>query len=85
MTHQQVIDNFVKEGQKAAGTYVKATKDELYSRIPARPYRSAEQARLAVRLNDDGLLVNDVSGGLVKPTTSVRSLEPPGFSLLLKR
>lgn len=58
MTHQQVIENFVKEGQRGTGSYVKATKDELYSRIPARWNRSAEQARLAVRLNDDGLLVN---------------------------
>jgi hypothetical protein len=58
MTHQQVIENFVKEGQRGTGTYVKATKDVLYSRIPSLSYRSAEQAPLAVRLKDDGLLVN---------------------------
>src|SRR5713101_6860259 len=62
MTHQQVIENFVKEGQRGTGTYVKATKDVLYSRIPARwrgnRFRPAERAPLAVRLKDDGLLVN---------------------------
>src|SRR6266849_3209398 len=58
MTHQQVIENFVREGQRGNGTYVKATKDELYSRVPALSYRSAERVPLAVRLNDDGLLVN---------------------------
>jgi hypothetical protein len=58
MTHQQVIENFVQEGQRGTGTYVKATKDVLYSRIPALLYRSAERVPLAVRLKDDGLLVN---------------------------
>ncbi len=59
MTHQQVIENFVREGQRGNGTYVKATKDELYSKIPALDYyRAAARVPLAVRLNDDGLLVN---------------------------
>jgi hypothetical protein len=58
MTHQQVIENFVREGQQGTGFSVRATKDMLYSRIPARPYQSAERVPLAVRLNDDGLLVN---------------------------
>jgi len=62
MTHQQVIENFVKVGQRGTGTYVKATKDVLYSRIPARQlsrrFMPAEQVPLAVRLKDDGLLVN---------------------------
>src|SRR5450759_2282114 len=62
MTHQQVIENFVTEGQRGSGSYVKATKDALYSRIPARwrgnRFRPAEQEPLAVRLKDDGLLVN---------------------------
>ena len=61
MTHQQVIENFVKEGQRGTGFSVKATKDMLYSPIPARAWpshRPAERVPLAVRLNDDGLLVN---------------------------
>src|SRR6266852_7613667 len=61
MTHQQVIENFVKEGQRGAGTYVKATNDVLYSRIPVRTwprYRPTERVPLAVRLKDGGLLVN---------------------------
>jgi hypothetical protein len=62
MTHQQVIENFVQEGQRGNGSYVKATKDVLYSRIPARwqreGLRTVERAPLAVRLKDDGLLVN---------------------------
>ena len=61
MTHQQVIENFVKEGQRGAGSYLKATNDVLYSRIPVRSwprYRPAERVPLAVRLKDGGLLVN---------------------------
>jgi hypothetical protein len=62
MTHQQVIEKFVTEGQRGNGSYMKATKDVLYSRIPARQlrysYRPAERAPLAVRLKDDSLLVN---------------------------
>jgi hypothetical protein len=58
MKHQQVIENFVREGQRGTGFSLKATEDMLYSRIPARPYQLAEQVPLAVRLNDDGLLVN---------------------------
>ncbi len=62
MTHQQVIENFVTEGQRGIGSYVKATKDVLYSRIPARwrgnRFRPAERAPLAVRLKDESLLVN---------------------------
>jgi hypothetical protein len=62
MTHQQVIENFVTEGQRGSGSYMKATSDVLYSQIPARwrgnRFRPAERAPLAVRLKDDGLLVN---------------------------
>jgi hypothetical protein len=62
MTHQEVIDNFVKEGQRGTGSNMKATKDVLYSRIRARwsgqSYRPAERAPRAVRLKDDSLLVN---------------------------
>src|SRR5216684_7257944 len=68
MTHQQVIENFVKEGQRGTGFSVKATKDMLYSPIPARvwpSHRPAERVPLAVRLNDDGLLVN--GAGLPRP------------------
>src|SRR5229473_1849608 len=61
MTHQQVIENFVKEGQRGTGYSVKATKDMLYSPIAARTwpnYRPPERLPLAVRLSDDSLLVN---------------------------
>src|SRR6266851_2010834 len=61
MTHQQVIENFVREGQRGTGFSVKATEDMLYSPIPARSwpdYRPAERVPLAVRLSDDSLLVN---------------------------
>jgi hypothetical protein len=63
MTHQQVIDNFVMKGQRGSGSYVKATQNVLYSRIPTRPlryggFRRGERVPLAVRLKDDSLLVN---------------------------
>jgi hypothetical protein len=64
MTHQQVIENFVKEGQRGTGFSVKATKDMLYSPIPARSWpdhRPADRLPLAVRLSDDSLLVNGAS------------------------
>ena len=35
MTHQQVIDNFIKEGKAGSGTYVKSTGDLLYSKFPS--------------------------------------------------
>ncbi len=39
-THKQVIQNFVLECKAGKGTYVKATDDLLYSRVPAvyRPF-----------------------------------------------
>ncbi len=67
MTHQQVIENFVTKGQGGIGTYVRASDEHLYSKIPAvyRPYgreiykeREERVAPLAVRLEDGGLLVN---------------------------
>src|SRR6266852_1356803 len=61
MTHQQVIENFEREGQRGTRFSVKATEDMLYSPIPARSwpdYRPAERVPLAVRLDDGGLLVN---------------------------
>jgi hypothetical protein len=51
MTHQQVIENFVKEGQRGTGFSAKATKDMLYSSIPARTwpnYRPPERLPLAI-------------------------------------
>ena len=64
MKHQQVIENFIREGQRGTAHSVQATKDMLYSRIPARVYQqSAERVPLAVRLNDDGLLVNGAGLG----------------------
>src|SRR6266550_9606430 len=60
-THLSVIENFIREGKGGKGTYVKATDDVLYSKIPQRylrwgyePYQSAagQTAQLAVRLKD---------------------------------
>jgi len=67
-THKQVIENFVREGKAGMGTYVKATDDLLYSRVPAgyRPWGQepwgetarGQEAPLAVRLKDGSLLAN---------------------------
>ena len=66
MRHQQVIENFLN-GRGGLGTYVKATEDVLYSKIPQgySPYGqgdwqhiAGQQAPLAVRLADGDLLVN---------------------------
>src|SRR6266849_4018866 len=40
MQHQQVIENFVRNGQGGRGTYLKADEDVLYSKFPEdyRPY-----------------------------------------------
>src|SRR6266700_2377346 len=67
-THKQVIKNFVREGKAGKGTYVKATDDLLYSRVPAvyRPFgqdrgvetAAGQEAPLAVRLEDGSLLAN---------------------------
>jgi len=67
-THKEVIENFVREGKAGKGTYVKATDDLLYSRVPAvyRPFgqepwgetAAGQKAPLAVRLEDGGLLAN---------------------------
>jgi hypothetical protein len=67
-THEQVIENFLKEGKGGMGTYVKATDDLLYSRIPAayKPFgqepwgetAAGQEAPLAVRLEDGSLLAN---------------------------
>jgi hypothetical protein len=67
-THEQVIENFLKEGKGGMGTYVKATDDLLYSRVPKtyRPFgeeplgetAAGQEAPLAVRLEDGSLLAN---------------------------
>ena len=67
-THKQVIENFVREGMAGKGTYVKATDDLLYSRVPEayRPFgqdpgagsAAGHEAPLAVRLEDGSLLAN---------------------------
>ena len=67
-THKQVIENFLEEGKGGMGTYVKATDDLLYSRVPAgyRPFghepwgetAAGQKAPLAVRLEDGSLLAN---------------------------
>jgi len=65
MQHQQVIENFVKNGGGGRGTYLKADEDVLYSKFPVnyRPYgqygwRGGETTPLAVRLEGENLLVN---------------------------
>src|SRR6266545_4916410 len=65
MKHQQVIENFVQEGRGGQGTYVKASKDLLYSKVPDnyRPYGrygsvAGQKAPLAVRLKNGDLLAN---------------------------
>jgi len=62
MTHQQVIENFIKEGKGGRGTNMKATDDMLSSRVPSRQFawrtREGMEAPLAVRLEDGGLLAN---------------------------
>ena len=62
MTHQQVIENFIKEGKGGRGTNMKATDDMLSSRVPSRQFawrtREGMEAPLAVRLEDSGLLAN---------------------------
>lgn len=67
MRHEQVIENFVKEGSGGLGTYMRANPDLLYSRIPERyaPYGRASwqapvrvQTPLAVRLHDGSILAN---------------------------
>lgn len=67
MQHQQVIENFVKEGKGGLGTFVKATDDKLYTQMPQvyRPYGhydynrvGGQRSLLAVRLDDGGILAN---------------------------
>ena len=73
-THSSVIENFIREGKGGKGTYVKATDDVLYSKIPLgyrpfgrEPWRSdsaqGETAQLAVRLKDGSILTNGARFG----------------------
>ena len=66
-THAQVIENFIRQGTEGKGTYLKATDEVLYSKIPQeyRPYgnyghysAAGQTAPLAVRLEDGGILAN---------------------------
>src|SRR5438552_17898307 len=66
-THSSVIENFIREGKGGKGTYVRATDDVLYSKIPQRyaPYgrrwhtaAEGQTAELAVRLKDGSILTN---------------------------
>jgi len=68
-THSSVIENFIREGKGGKGTYVKATDDVLYSKIPQgyAPYgyrptwratAEGQTAQLAVRLKDGSILTN---------------------------
>ena len=67
-THTEVIENFLTKGERGTGTYIKATDDLLYSRIPSgyRPFGrepwgetgAGHEAPLAVRLEDGSLLAN---------------------------
>jgi hypothetical protein len=64
MQHTQVIENFINEGREGSGTYVKAERGMLYSKIPALfspngwRRREARETPLAARLEGEGLLVN---------------------------
>src|SRR6266852_4956714 len=68
MKHQQVIENFITERGRGRGAFVKANEDMLYSEIPQRysPWgrwsrNAGQSAPLAVRLENDSLLVNGAS------------------------
>jgi hypothetical protein len=67
MQHHQVIQNFITKGTEGRGAQVKASDNVLYSQLP-NPYspwgrydwrhRGGRTTPLAVRLEDDGILVN---------------------------
>jgi hypothetical protein len=64
MQHQQVIENFVSRGTGGNGTYLKANEEVLSSKIPTLfsesgwRRRDGRETPLAVRLEDESLLVN---------------------------
>lgn len=70
MTHQQVIENFIKEGKGGRGTNVKADETMLYTQAPVRRWSQSvgyetqhQQVPLVVRLKDDSLLANGAALG----------------------
>lgn len=64
MQHKQVIENFINQGTGGSGTYVKADKGMLISKVPELygssgwRRREARETPLAARLDNDSLLVN---------------------------
>jgi hypothetical protein len=64
MQHKLVIENFINKGTEGSGTYIKADKGMLISKIPALyglsgwKQRDSRETPLAARLEDDSLLVN---------------------------
>jgi len=67
MQHKQVIEDFINKGTEGRGSQVKAGRNFLYSELPNpyRPYgrndwggRGGRKTPLAVRLEDESLLVN---------------------------
>ena len=64
MQHKLVIENFINKGTEGSGTYVKADKGMLISKIPTLysqhgwRRRDGRETPLAARLDDDSLLVN---------------------------
>jgi len=64
MQHQKLIGQFIENGTEGSGTYVKADKGMLISKIPALysgsgwRRRESRETPLAARLEDESLLVN---------------------------
>jgi hypothetical protein len=64
MQHKLVIENFINKGTEGSGTYVKAEKGMLKSKIPTLyspggwKRREGRETPLAARLEDDSVLVN---------------------------
>ena len=62
-THQQVIENFIREGTAGRGKYIVAReKDQaVFSNYHSRWVNRPNDIPLAVRLTDDGFLANGAS------------------------
>ncbi len=64
MQHQKLIEQFIENGTEGSGTYVKADKGMLTSKIPALysgsgwRRRESRETPLAARVEDESLLVN---------------------------
>jgi hypothetical protein len=64
MQHKHVIENFINKGTEGSGTYVKADRGMLISKIPTLyspggwRRREGRETPLAARLEDESLLVN---------------------------